>query len=1234
MLVVSSLSVLWLRGSTHRLAFESQPKVEALEKINQGLSKTQLILQHYLADGLKSRKRVRSQSWKIEIFPALNRLVALTSVSEHETLQSLTQLKSLLKRTEALQGEIENLAHSPENLPSKMGYELHARPIYLGLVEEVDLFLSQPGVARSEPLRARLSSFIDGLRIIDLEIQLLLDYGVQGRLVKLVLAFDQAKLVLNQTKRLAGASRAADILSFQLQLERFQEVSLIVAEERRNQTWNQTLYLQEYQLNPLRDQLSVLTGQLDRQLTDAIRGDATTAAFVATTSLILSVVLILVLLLAAVMISIRRSTALTKPIAQLAEASDAFAAGTLGADIPIQSSDELGELTVTFNRMKNGLIESHGRYRAIVDNVADGIITIDQRGKINSYNKSAEQIFGFLQEETVGQSISMLMPDAFKGKHLDFLNDYLRTGQKQLIGQGLETKVQHKNGSLRPVYLAISETMYGGQLLFTGLVRDIRNQKALENSLIQAKEEALVANQLKSRFLANISHEVRTPMNGILGMTELALETDLSANQRRYIKAANGGAKALLKLLNDVLDLSKMEGAHVQIEMIDFNLENLLEDAMESMSMDAQKKGLDFILNISNKVPTFVQGDPTRIRQIFVNLIGNAIKFTEKGQVLLKVNVASHTPDQLVLKFSIEDTGIGIPEDRLEKIFESFTQSDGSTTRNFGGTGLGTTIAKQLIELMGGEISLSSQLGQGTQVKFSLELKPAVLQDETTQSSIMHIGLKEVLVVDDNPTNLSNFSEILRSWNLQPTLVGSAKEAIDRVQGRQEPFDLLIVDVQMPIIDGIDLVGMIRDEPGYLDVPAIFLFSFITPQHQASLSAMGEPLYLFKPVKREELKERILEANSSRFPDFKAEPVEAANSKVRNFSQQYRVLVIEDDPTSSLLLETRLKSQNLQVYMAESAAQAMKAFEARRYDLILMDLRLPDSNGVELSQKFRLYEVQHKLRLTPIFALTGACSAEVKEELRRTQVFQVFGKPVDFQLLFVAINQLFGQEIEIKQQTVERTIKQLSAVEVDGFDLVKGLHRWGDSQAAYLGAIQTFCQSHQETIHHLSDEWDQGRLDQIQQLAHKLKGAAGNIGAIDVFLCAGELETWVANDQNDGIEQKVQRLLECLGAAIESGNQLVESFRSEPQRSKPIEVDATSVAKALEKLVPVIERGEAMTAERLVNEVLDLVGDHPALGLVEQLATEVDGFDFEKALTTVKQAIESLNQSGSGNFEH
>jgi len=1225
MLVLSSLSVWSLRESTHRLAFESQPKVEALDQINQGLSQTQLTLQHYLADGIKSRKRTRAQTWRVDIVPAFEQLRSLASSDGRETRASLKRLKRLLLRTEALQGEIQNLSHQPENLPSKMGYELHARPIYQHLKAESLQLVQQLKGRKNAETRWHLIAFLDSVEISHLQIQLLLDYGVEGRLEQLVEAFHKSKTLLSKTKTLIRGAGVAKVALLEEELAEFQEVTLIVAEERRNKTWNQTLYLQEYQLNPLRDQLGTLLGSLDREMVNAIRSDATQAAFVATTSLILALILIVVLLGAAVLISIRRSTALTKPIAQLAQASDAFAAGTLGADLPVQSRDELGDLTVTFNRMKNSLLESYGRYRAIVDNVADGIITIDQRGRIHSYNKAAEQIFGFFQEEVVGKSLFMLMPTEFTVQYGGFLNEYLKTGSKRLIGQGIETRIRHKNGGLRPVYLALSETRYGGQLLFTGLVRDIRNQKALEHSLIQAKEEALNANQLKSRFLANISHEVRTPMNGILGMTELALETDLSANQRRYLLAANGGAKALLKLLNDVLDLSKMEGAHVELEVIDFNLENLLEDTMEGLSIDAQKKGLDFILNIGSDVPTFVAGDPTRVRQIFVNLIGNAIKFTKKGQVLLKANIQRQQDDCLVLDFSIEDTGIGIPADRLENVFDSFTQSDGSTSRNYGGTGLGTTIAKQLIEMMGGEIGITSEVGQGTEVSFSLNFKPALVKDQITPTSIMDITLKEVLVVDDNRTNLSNFNDILRSWKLSPTLSDSAQGALEEVQRRETPFDLLIVDVQMPIMDGFELASLIRQEPGYQEVPVVFLFSFITPQHQASLAEMGEPLYLFKPVKREELKERILEAESRLNPNAALERVISEGAKVRNFARQYKVLVIEDDPTSALLLETRLEAQNLQVFLADTAAKAMKAFEARSYDLILTDFRLPDGNAVELSQKFRQYETNRQLRLTPIFVLTGEDPNSIKNDLRRAQVFQIFTKPIDFQLLFIGINQLFGQEIDPNRKVVEPIFKQLSVAQAQGFDLVKGLVRWGDSQAAYLGAIQTFCQGYQWTVLELADYRKQNKLGKINELAHRIKGSAGNIGANDLFESAKKVGMMIEKGEVEGLEAEFKQLEETLGSAIRSGIKLVKEFRSEPSRPKSSSRDLKKVISLLDELIPVIERGEAVKAEALVAQALDQVGDHDALGLIQQLAREVDGFDFEKALRTTEQATESLS---------
>jgi PAS domain S-box-containing protein len=381
-----------------------------------------------------------------------------------------------------------------------------------------------------------------------------------------------------------------------------------------------------------------------------------------------------------------------------------------------------GELKMLNSLLENRVIERTAQFHAILDAAVDAIITIDENGIVESMNRAAEQIFGYQAHELVGQNIKILMPPPFCDEHDQYIRNYQTTGVRKIIGIGREVVGKRKNGTKFPMELAVSEVRLHNRCLFTGFVRDITERKRAEDALRSALVAADHANRAISEFLVNMSHEIRTPMNGILGVTQLVLDTNLAPDQREFLTMAKTSADGLLLLLNDILDFSKIEAGKLDLDPVPFLLRDSLEDAVRSLAQRAEEKGLVLVCFVDSQVPDALIGDVGRLRQISVNLVGNAIKFTDRSEVVIRITVERLSDSEVELHGAVSDTGIGIPPDKLPLLFQSFSQADSSTTREYGGTGLGLAIVRQLSALIGGRAWVESTVGQGAHFTFPLFL--------------------------------------------------------------------------------------------------------------------------------------------------------------------------------------------------------------------------------------------------------------------------------------------------------------------------------------------------------------------------------------------------------------------------------------------------------------------------------------------------------------------------------
>jgi len=635
---------------------------------------------------------------------------------------------------------------------------------------------------------------------------------------------------------------------------------------------------------------------------------------------------------------------------------------------------------------------SEESFRSMTETAQDAIIIMDDEGSVVYWNRAAEKILGYRREEVSGKNLhELIAPPRFHEAHRAAMPIFRATGEGAAMGKTLELAALHRDGSEFPIALSLSAVKIKNRWTALGILRDISAHKQAEEALRKAKHEAEAASRMKSEFLAGMSHEIRTPMNAIIGMADLLLDTTLTRDQQKYVNVLRNAGEHLLELINEILDLSKVEAGRLQLETALFNLTDMVERTCEEMAVRAHGKGLELTCRLEPDVPRLLEGDPVRLKQILMNLLGNAVKFTEQGCICVDIRrsaTAETAAGTVEILFSVTDTGIGIPADKQELIFDKFTQVDASITRKYGGTGLGLAISRRLVELMGGAIWLESEEGRGSAFRFTARfpVREGAAAEPSGELPVNSRRLR-VIVVDDNEMNRLILYETLNIWGIESISVESGRRCLEEMRRSREegrPFHLVLLDYQMPEMDGLEVAARIRGDVDLAETPIIMLTSGFQKEDLERAARLRVLNYLYKPVKRAELKEAIanVAAGAARIheeppPDGEApRPVETG----RAAGPPLRILLADDNEDNRLLIWTYFKASPHRIDMAEDGREALDKFQENRYDLVLMDMQMPVMDGYTSTAAIRTWERAQGLKPTPILALTAHALKEDEQK--------------------------------------------------------------------------------------------------------------------------------------------------------------------------------------------------------------------------------------------------------------
>jgi two-component system, sensor histidine kinase and response regulator len=772
-------------------------------------------------------------------------------------------------------------------------------------------------------------------------------------------------------------------------------------------------------------------------------------------------------------------------------------------------------------------IESEARTRLVIETALDAVISTDVQGKIIDWNRQAEVLFQYTRDEAIGQNFcKTVISSAYQEGHAQSFRQFLETLDCRVFERRIETIAVRRDGSTFSAEMAISPLKVSGSYIFNSFIEDITVRKRNEEQLKQAKELAEFANRSKSEFLANMSHEIRTPMNGVLGMTELLLATSLTDRQRRYANNVRLSGEGLLTTINDILDFSKIEAGKLTLERVDFDLRDAVEEVIELLAERAHAKNLELVCNVPTEVPTAVQGDPYRLRQVLMNLIGNAIKFTEHGEVVVDVSTLEQARTTVMLQIAVKDTGVGIPHEAQCHIFDAFSQADGTTTRKFGGTGLGLSIAKQLVELMNGTIKVESIPSQGSTFSFTATFPKQVKTAEALRPALPRSvqGLR-VLIADDNATNLSILKHQMLGWGMQPDVVQNGRQALDRLRAAASEasfYDMAILDMKMPDMDGLELAEAIKAEPTIAPRRIAILSSIAMDGTTDAARAAGVSMFLRKPLRQRELY-RALTTMMNEQEESASEVAGLTELRRPKLQFEGHVLLVEDNPVNQELAQNILEVFGCRVDVASDGREAVAAVNRSSYDLVLMDCQMPEMDGFEATAEIRQREAHEKNRhRLAIVALTAHALQGDREHCLGAGMDDYLSKPFTQDQLALVLERWLARKVGTdpnpgtathpvvstmgRKFKSEDTATSSPVIDRQTLAAIRALQRPGKPDVLNK-AINIYLDTAPKLLRALRIALDAHDAIGIHTAAHSLKSSSASLGALELAHLCKELET-------------------------------------------------------------------------------------------------------------------------------
>jgi PAS domain S-box-containing protein len=876
------------------------------------------------------------------------------------------------------------------------------------------------------------------------------------------------------------------------------------------------------------------------------------------------------------------------------------------------------------------LRRSREELQAILDNSPALIHVKNREGCYALVNQRWSELAGIAEEHVLGHSDDELFPAEIAA--------VLSRGDRSVLDRGETCRFEETRAQGSEQLVLVTDKVpllndRGEPYGLCGISHDITELKRAEQALRRARDLAEDANRAKSAFLANMSHEIRTPMNAILGMTHLALSTELTPRQRGYIEKAYRSADSLLGIINDILDFSKIEAGKLSMESTLFRLDDVMENLADTIGLKAENKGIELLFHVDPRIPATLIGDPLRLTQVLINLGNNAVKFTEVGEIVIKAQLLERRGNEVQLKFSVSDTGIGLSKDDQSKLFESFSQADSSTTRRFGGTGLGLAICQRLVELMGGEIWFESEVGRGSNFHFSVRL---ACPECKSGDEIAALDWR-VLIVDDNETARSILAMIVESLGLRVGTAADGQEAIDALLAAQragDAYQLVFMDWRMPGMDGVTAARAIRQHRELIHPPRIFIVTAYGHEEVAEAAPdLAIAGYLTKPVTAAGVREALLRRDRDNRPiaprrarRLQADPADA------QIVQDLRVLLVEDHQINRELALEILSSAGIRVELATNGREAVEKVHFGHFDAVLMDIQMPEMDGYEATRAMRADARHTDL---PIIAMSANVMPADRRRAIDAGMNDYVTKPINVRELFSKLALWTGDAgIHARAPEIVNAGEPIGLGQTDQIDIADGLSRARGNVDLYRELLGRF----RDQYRHFAEEFRAARTsDQpgtATRYVHTLKGVAGNIGAAAIADLAGALEAACVADAAPGhLDALSARLSTELTRLVRTLELLDTDANRQPAETSLPTLTPATIAECLrlaEKLRKLLAESDAAALPASA-ALAELVGSDSSLGRhVQALTARIQGFDFAeavKALATVTTELRQLNRT-------